>query len=200
MNAKLLTVALALLVMVPAAQAQGGTPVPAKPPATASTRTPAEQAAFARGHALMAEFLALKVERLWNTFTPDVQPSLLATAHDVENRDEGVLLIDSRAPERYRGDIEPLDKKAGHIPGAVNRPFSAALGEQGQFRAGTEQAERLAAGDAPTITYCGSGVSAAPNLLARELAGVPLGPDNRLYAGSWSDWVSDEGRPVATGE
>lgn len=134
------------------------------------------------------------------TFTPDVQPELVATAQDVQNREDGVLLIDSRAPERYRGDSEPLDKKAGHIPGAVNRPFSAALDEQGQFRASTEQAGRLAAGDVPTITYCGSGVSATPNLLARELAGVPLGPDNRLYAGSWSDWVSDEGRPVATGE
>lgn len=62
------------------------------------------------------------------------------------------------------------------------------------------QRERLgAAAGQPTIIYCGSGVSATPNLLARELAGVPLGPDNRLYAGSWSDWVSDDGRAAATG-
>lgn len=68
-----LTLALALLVLKPAALAQSGTPVPVKPPATTATRTTAEQAAFTRGQALMAEFLALKVERLWNTFTPDVQ-------------------------------------------------------------------------------------------------------------------------------
>ncbi|GHF84895.1 sulfurtransferase [Deinococcus ficus] len=134
------------------------------------------------------------------TFTPDVQPSMVATAQDVATRPPGTLLIDARAPERYRGDTEPLDRKAGHIPGAVNRPFSAALHPDGTYRPGKQQAERLAAGDAPTITYCGSGVSTTPNLLARELAGVPLGPGNRLYAGSWSDWVSDDARPVQTGE
>jgi thiosulfate/3-mercaptopyruvate sulfurtransferase len=134
------------------------------------------------------------------TFSPDVQPGMVATAQDVATRSPGTLLIDARAPERYRGDMEPLDRKAGHIPGAVNRPFSAALHPDGTYRPGIEQAERLATGDARTITYCGSGVSATPNLLARELAGVPLGPDNRLYAGSWSDWVSDDARSVQTGE
>ncbi|EYB69307.1 3-mercaptopyruvate sulfurtransferase [Deinococcus phoenicis] len=134
------------------------------------------------------------------TFTPDVRGDLVATAEDVLGRDAGTLLIDSRAPARYRGDVEPLDRKAGHIPGAVNREWAGALGERGHWQGGEAQAARLGAGDAPTITYCGSGVSAAPNLLARELAGVPLGPQNRLYAGSWSDWVSDDARAVATGE
>lgn len=134
------------------------------------------------------------------TFVPAVQPGMVATAEDVQARDAGTVLIDSRAPERYRGDTEPLDKKAGHIPGAVNRPFSAAFTGDGRYQQAQAQAERLNVGDAPTIAYCGSGVSATPNLLARELAGVPLGPDNRLYAGSWSDWVSDDERAVATGE
>ncbi|GGM13654.1 sulfurtransferase [Deinococcus aerophilus] len=133
------------------------------------------------------------------TFVPDVQPGMLATAGDVQQRPAGTLLIDSRAPARYRGESEPLDRKAGHIPGAVNRDWSGALDGRGLYRAAEAQAARLDAGEAPTITYCGSGVSAAPNLLARELAGTPLGPDNRLYAGSWSDWISDDRRPVATG-
>ncbi|WP_102128254.1 sulfurtransferase [Deinococcus planocerae] len=135
-----------------------------------------------------------------STFAPDVRWEMVARAEDVENRGADTLLIDSRAPARYRGDVEPLDRKAGHIPGAVNRDWSGALGEEGRWRGGEAQAGRLNAGDAPTITYCGSGVSATPNLLARELAGVPLGPQNRLYAGSWSDWISDDGREVATGE
>lgn len=132
-------------------------------------------------------------------FTPQVQPEMVATAGEVQARSADTVLIDARAPERYRGETEPLDRKAGHIPGAVSRPFSAGLDEQGRFRSAEAQTERLNVGDAPTITYCGSGVSATPNLLARELAGIPLGPDNRLYAGSWSDWVSDDTRPIATG-
>jgi thiosulfate/3-mercaptopyruvate sulfurtransferase len=134
------------------------------------------------------------------TFTPDVQAEMVASAEDVANRDAGTLLIDSRAPARYRGDVEPLDRKAGHIPGAVNREWAGALDEGGRWQGGEAQAARLDAGETPTIVYCGSGVSATPNLLARELAGVPLGPRNRLYAGSWSDWVSDDGRAVATGD
>ena len=133
-------------------------------------------------------------------FRPQVRPELVATAQDVAGRPAGTLLLDSRAPGRYRGEQEPIDARAGHIPGAVNRDWSGALNSYGHWRAPETQAGRLDAGAAPTITYCGSGVSAAPNLLARELAGVPLGPDNRLYAGSWSDWISDPARPVATGD
>ncbi|THF85250.1 sulfurtransferase [Deinococcus sp. KSM4-11] len=134
------------------------------------------------------------------TFTPDVQTEMVATAADVQALPPGTLLIDSRAPARYRGEVEPIDAKAGHIPGAVNREWAGALDAGGQWRPANEQAARLDAGNAPTVTYCGSGVSATPNLLARELAGVPLGPDNRLYAGSWSDWISHDARPVATGD
>ncbi|CAM3363700.1 3-mercaptopyruvate sulfurtransferase [Deinococcus saxicola] len=134
------------------------------------------------------------------TFTPDVQPGFVATAQDVQNRAPDTLLIDARAPARYRGDTEPMDRKAGHIPGAVNHDWSGALDGAGRWQGGESQAARLDAGNAPTVTYCGSGVSATPNLLARELAGIPLGPDNRLYAGSWSDWISDDARAVALGE
>lgn len=134
------------------------------------------------------------------TFAPDVRPDFVATAEDVAGLAPGTLLIDSRAPARYRGETEPLDREAGHIPGATNRDWSGALDDAGRWRGGEAQAARLAAGAAPTVTYCGSGVSAAANLLARELVGAALGPDNRLYAGSWSDWVSDPGRPVALGE
>jgi thiosulfate/3-mercaptopyruvate sulfurtransferase len=134
------------------------------------------------------------------TFTPHVRPELVATAQDVQARDGSTLLIDSRAPARYRGETEPIDRKAGHIPGAVNRDWTGALTPAGTFRSGPEQAERLNAAESPTITYCGSGVSATPNLLARELAGVPLGAENRLYAGSWSDWISDDGREIVEGE
>lgn len=133
-------------------------------------------------------------------FTPQVQWDMLATAQDVQDRNRGGVLIDSRAPERYRGEVEPIDKKAGHIPGAVNRNWMGALDKGGHWQNAAAQAERLALGEAPSIAYCGSGVSATPNVLARELAGIPLGPHNRLYAGSWSDWISDDTRDVATGD
>lgn len=133
-------------------------------------------------------------------FTPQVQWDMLATAQDVQDRNREVVLIDSRAPERYRGEVEPIDKKAGHIPGAVNRNWMGALDKGGHWQNAAAQAERLTLGEAPSIAYCGSGVSATPNVLARELAGIPLGPHNRLYAGSWSDWISDDTRDVATGD
>ena len=109
-------------------------------------------------------------------------------------------LIDARASDRFRGEVEPLDRAAGHIPGARNRPFSANLSE-GRFRS----REQLKAGfDAITadrdasqvLLSCGSGVTACHNLLAMEHAGLH---GARIYAGSWSAWVSDPARPVATG-
>jgi thiosulfate/3-mercaptopyruvate sulfurtransferase len=109
------------------------------------------------------------------------------------------ILIDARAPARFRGEEEPVDRVAGHIPGAVNIPTSGNVEESGRFRdphtlrAAFERAgvrERLAVG-----VYCGSGVTASHELLALELAGY----DAALYAGSWSDWITDPRRPVATG-
>ena len=107
-----------------------------------------------------------------------------------------VTLIDARAPERYRGDVEPLDPAAGHIPGALNRPFSANLGADGRFLA--PEALRAAfaplIGPGPLVHQCGSGVTACHNLLALTVAGLPAGA---LYAGSWSEWCGDPARPVA---
>lgn len=103
-------------------------------------------------------------------------------------------LIDARAPERYRGEEEPVDPAAGHIPGAVNLPFAGNLSEDGRFLGPDELRARFeAAGDACTV-YCGSGVTAAHNALAMDVAGLPI---PALYPGSWSAW-STQGRDVET--
>jgi thiosulfate/3-mercaptopyruvate sulfurtransferase len=90
-------------------------------------------------------------------------------------------LLDARAPERYRGETEPIDPVAGHIPGAENVPF-AELAPQGRFAPPEELRERL--GDEPFVAYCGSGITACTLVLAGDLAGV----EARLYPGSWSEW------------
>ena len=131
-------------------------------------------------------------------FTAQVQAGWVISAEAVATLPPDTALLDSRAPARYRGDIEPIDKKAGHIPGALNLDWSGGLNPDGTFKVATEQAERFPAGD--VVLYCGSGVSAAANLLALATAGREPGPGVRLYAGSWSDWVSDDGRPVEMGE
>ena len=109
------------------------------------------------------------------------------------------LVMDARAPERYRGATEPVDKRAGHIPGAVNAPFSGNL-KDGRFRPPEELRaiyQRLGAASASeVIASCGSGVTACHTLLALELAGLH---DGKLYVGSWSDWSSRPDAPVATG-
>ncbi|WP_408895602.1 sulfurtransferase [Nocardioides sp. R1-1] len=111
-------------------------------------------------------------------------------------RDAGVL-VDARAAERYRGEVEPIDPVAGHIPGAVNVPTSRNLDASGRFRAPAElaatYAEVGAVPGADVAVYCGSGVTAAHDVLALELAGVTAA----LYPGSWSEWVVDPARPVA---
>lgn len=113
---------------------------------------------------------------------------------------EGRLqLLDARAPERYRGEVEPLDGRAGHIPGSINMPFRDNLGEDGTFRSRDELRRRFAplAEDArPVCHSCGSGVTACHNLLAMAHAGFDPG---RLYVGSWSEWIRDPARPVAAG-
>jgi thiosulfate/3-mercaptopyruvate sulfurtransferase len=110
------------------------------------------------------------------------------------------VLIDARAPERYRGEVEPLDPKAGHIPGARSAPWQENLDGRQRFLSPERlrrRFEALGVVDAgAVVAYCGSGVSACHHLLALEVAGLPGG---RLYAGSWSDWSRREGAPVATG-
>lgn len=137
--------------------------------------------------------------RATRVFQAAVRPHMLATVEELNDRAaEGWRLVDARAPERYRGDIEPIDRVPGHIPGAVNHFYQWNLNEEGTFRAGPDLAERLKAsvGGAPadrTITYCGSGVTACHNLLALERAGLHGG---KLYAGSWSEWSADPARQV----
>ncbi len=115
--------------------------------------------------------------------------------------DAGGLLVDARAAPRFRGDVEPLDRVAGHVPGAVNRPFADNLRDDGRFKAPDDLAREFQAllGDRPPsslVAMCGSGVTACHHLLAMAHAGLPVG---RLYAGSWSGWIGDPRRPVARG-
>ena len=145
------------------------------------------------------------------TLTPDVptpapvtpypsQPPSLPTvdAQQLQARLNEVLVIDARAPERYRGDVEPLDAVAGHIPGAVNRFFKDNLLPDGRFK----PAEQLRAefspllDSRPVVQQCGSGATACHNLLAMEVAGLGT---TALYPGSWSEWSSDPSRPMARG-
>ncbi len=113
----------------------------------------------------------------------------------------GGWLVDARAPERFRGEIEPIDRVAGHIPGAVNRHYAKNLDRQGRFKspeALRKEFDTLLKGQTPTDTVhmCGSGVTACHNVLAMDHAGLP---GSRLYAGSWSEWIADPHRPVAKG-
>jgi len=114
----------------------------------------------------------------------------------------GVRLVDARAPERYRGETEPIDKTPGHIPGAVNHFFQWNLDEHGLFQSPEDLRARFkeSLGDVPSgqvVCYCGSGVTACHNLLALEHAGLK---GATLYAGSWSEWSSDPERPVEKGQ
>jgi thiosulfate/3-mercaptopyruvate sulfurtransferase len=121
---------------------------------------------------------------------------VLAAAHDPLQR-----VLDARAPERYRGEVEPIDAVAGHVPGARNHPFVLNLDEQGRFapsaalRVALESSLDGVAADR-AIAMCGSGVTACHLLLALEHAGLS---GARLYPGSWSEWSRDPSRPVRTG-
>ena len=113
------------------------------------------------------------------------------------------LLLDARATERYRGETEPVDPVAGHIPGAVSAPTAGNVNPDGTFKDPAELAARFAAlglireavPGTPTAAYCGSGVTAAHEVLALALAGIPAA----LYVGSWSNWIADPSRPVVAG-
>jgi thiosulfate/3-mercaptopyruvate sulfurtransferase len=113
----------------------------------------------------------------------------------------GQTLVDARAAPRFRGEIEPLDPVAGHIPGAINRPFALNLGADGKFKPAAQLKAEFEAllgqrDPASVVHHCGSGVSAVPNILGMEIAGLG---GSALYAGSWSDWCSDPARPMAKG-
>ncbi|OYU42914.1 MAG: sulfurtransferase [Burkholderiales bacterium PBB4] len=130
----------------------------------------------------------------------------LVTLATVEEVQRGLgrasqTLIDARGAARYRGETEPIDPVAGHIPGALNRPFSNNLGADGFFKPADQlraEFQALLGQRDPTtvVHHCGSGVSAIPNILAMEIAGLGT---TALFAGSWSEWCSDAHRPVAQG-
>lgn len=116
-------------------------------------------------------------------------------------RDRQELLLDARATPRFRGDVEPLDRVGGHVPGARNRPYDQNLAGNGHFKSAPQLREEFTAALGTTapgevVHMCGSGVTACHNLLAMEYAGLT---GSRLYAPSWSGWISDPARPVATG-
>jgi thiosulfate/3-mercaptopyruvate sulfurtransferase len=138
-----------------------------------------------------------RVER----FTPVVDATAVVATAELEHtpRDPKTLLVDARAPERYAGTVEPIDPVAGHIPGAVNHPFSANLRPDGRFLSAAELErrwqERFPGREFENlVAMCGSGVTACHNLLSLEVAGLTGG---KLYAGSWSEWIRDPRRPIA---
>jgi thiosulfate/3-mercaptopyruvate sulfurtransferase len=139
--------------------------------------------------------------RVPRKFVPRMQEGMLAGVEDVRRavREGTDVLIDSREGPRYRGETEPLDKAAGHIPTAKNRFWKDGIGPDGLWKRPEEQRSRFADlnQNDRIIVYCGSGVTACPNVLALEEAGFA---NVRLYAGSWSDWISYPDNPIATGE
>lgn len=132
-------------------------------------------------------------------FTPHPGALPVLEAEDAARLARTGVLLDARAGERYRGETEPIDPVAGHIPGAVSAPTDQNAGPDGRLLPAGELAGRFrrlgVEGPAPVGVYCGSGVSAAHQLLALTVAGI----DAALYVGSWSEWTADGTRPVATG-
>jgi thiosulfate/3-mercaptopyruvate sulfurtransferase len=138
------------------------------------------------------------------TFSVRGSKKQVVSAEDVDRirGKGGWRVIDSRTPERYRGEEEPIDPVAGHIPGAKNAPHPETIGADGQFKSAEELRKHFSdiigeTSSEQTVFYCGSGVTACRNLLAYQEAGLG---DAALYAGSWSDWIAPGTRPVATGE
>ena len=149
------------------------------------------------GQSVTTEVPAVRLEEL----RARPNPTMVWSAEDVRRRldDRASALIDARAPERYRGEVEPIDRVAGHIPGAVNRFYKTNLNADLTFRPSEElkrEFETLLAHKRPENVghQCGSGVTACANLFAMEYAGLR---GSKLYAGSWSEWIADPSRPIA---
>ncbi|MBT8041299.1 MAG: sulfurtransferase [Xanthomonadales bacterium] len=138
-----------------------------------------------------------------STAVPDLRedPAMTVDTAELAENLESLTILDARGSERFTGAVEPLDTRAGHIPGALNRPFGSNLELNGRFRDAEELREEfddLFEGKAlgSVVHSCGSGVSACHNLFAMELAGLA---GTRLYPGSWSEWIRNPERPIATG-
>ncbi|MEV0277553.1 sulfurtransferase [Streptomyces sp. NPDC050610] len=149
----------------------------------------------ASGGALTAEAPAPEA----GDFEPEPGAAGLLAADDAAALARRGVLLDARAGERYRGEVEPIDRVGGHIPGAVSAPTAENVAENGRFHPAPELAARFASlgatGETEVGVYCGSGVSGAHEVLALAVAGIPAA----LYVGSWSEWSADIARPVATG-
>jgi thiosulfate/3-mercaptopyruvate sulfurtransferase len=144
------------------------------------------------------------VTRASSQFVARADRSMWVDASEVAraSKDSSWRVLDARAPERYRGIVEPIDSVAGHVPGARNHPFAQNLASDGRFASPAElraqfEASRGGVPAARTIAMCGSGVTACHLLLALEIAGER---GAKLYSGSWSEWIRDPSRPVATNE
>ncbi len=153
---------------------------------------------LAAGQSVTAEAPRVTPKAFQGTLDP---AAVVTTAQVLDNlRDEHFLLVDARSPERFRGEEEPIDPVAGRIPGAINRPLQANLDAQGRFlpppalKAAWSTLLGRWSPDA-VVHMCGSGITACHNLLAMEHAGLA---GSRVYAGSWSEWIRDSERPVAT--
>jgi thiosulfate/3-mercaptopyruvate sulfurtransferase len=140
-------------------------------------------------------------KRKQSVFIPRPRPELAVSISDVNRirTDPAFRLVDAREAERYRGEVEPIDPVAGHIPGALSVPYRENLDSAGCFLPAEELRKRysVSLGDTSadkTVFYCGSGVTASHNLVAMSHAGLGLG---KLYLGSWSEWITDPNRPVA---
>ncbi len=134
------------------------------------------------------------------TFVAHERTDDMVTGRELSARLGSVVLLDARAYERYAGHEDPIDPVAGHIPSAVSAPYAENAGPDGRFLTARKLRRRLSAlgvGDKqPVVTYCGSGVTACSNVLAAVVAGLPA---PLLYPGSWSDWCTTPGLPIATG-
>jgi thiosulfate/3-mercaptopyruvate sulfurtransferase len=140
------------------------------------------------------------IQRVMPGATPDLRENSAMTVEAGEILAAGtrLTLIDARAPERYSGETEPLDSKAGHIPGALNRPFASNLDAAGRFKHPDQLRSEFQAllnhvDPSSVVHYCGSGVTACHNAFAMALAGIE---GSKVYPGSWSEWIRDPARPV----
>jgi thiosulfate/3-mercaptopyruvate sulfurtransferase len=137
------------------------------------------------------------------TFRPYLNTTLWLNVSQVQNSlaKKSICLIDARTPERYRGEQEPIDPVAGHIPHALNRPFQSNLDRAGLFLSAdslSKQFKQLIGTTPPEqiVHYCGSGVTACHNVLAMEQAGLT---GSKLYPGAWSEWIRDKNRTIEVG-
>lgn len=145
---------------------------------------------------------ALPVQQAGDIALREPLVTLMQAEHVLQNLGRATqTIVDARATPRFKGEVEPLDPVAGHIPGALNRPFHLNLDAEGKFKPAAQlraEFEALlgARGTETVVHHCGSGVTAIPNILAMHIAGLG---NTALFAGSWSEWCSDPARPVAKG-